>query len=150
MGNIRMLAAGVALAGSMAVGLAAAPAQASVAAPAATEVAASSAAQTSTTWTRHFKYWSPNKEGYFEGKVYKQGGHYYFTGFLWDGKPKPQDYTYVRFRYFDKFGDKHLETHKVVSGKKYFAPIRIKHDFDLRVCDAGKLGKHCDGGHDVF
>lgn len=130
---MRTLAVSAVLAGSMAVGLATAPAQAS-----------------STVVAKSFTYGSPNKEGYFKGRVYKQGGHYYFKGFLWDGKPKPQDYTYVRFRYYDELGDKRQETHKVVSGKKHFGPFRITKDFDLRVCDAGKLGKDCGSGHDVL
>ncbi|WP_162795445.1 hypothetical protein [Nonomuraea lactucae] len=140
MNKIRNLAVSVVLTGSAVAGL--------TAAPAAAEAAPSSVAKTSATYS--FTFWSPNKEGYFKGTVYRKGGRHYFKGTLWDGGPGPQDFTRVRFRYFDEFGESHLETHKVVSGTKHFGPFRITRDFDIRLCDIGKLGTVWGSRHDVF
>ncbi|MBN6053126.1 hypothetical protein JYK22_14395, partial [Nonomuraea sp. RK-328] len=112
--------------------------------------AAAMPAQASASTAHSFTFWSPHREGSFKGVVYEVDDRFYVRGTLWDGAPGPQDYTQVRFRYFDEFGESHLETHKVVSGTKHFGPFRITRDFDLRMADVGKLGTVWGDAHDVF
>jgi hypothetical protein len=149
---------GAALTGALAAGLAAAPAaQAAISAPAAQAATAdsSSAVQAQTAPRRHFigPYFSDSREdrrheSYFRGYWYKKSGGYYFTGDLFD-RHRDRDGSYVWFKWYDRFGKFHKQSYRT-DGRRHFAPIRFKRDFDVRVCEGRSSSSGCGGWHDVF
>ncbi|MDF5751510.1 hypothetical protein [Spongiactinospora sp. TRM90649] len=142
---MRNLLVGAALAGSLATGLAT-PAVASASASASASVAPS---------RHHFgPYYSNSSESfshesYFKGYWYKQSGKYYFAGDLFDRHRSDRDYSYVWFRWHDKFGRFHQKSYKTF-GRLHFNPFQFKRDFDLRVCEGRTPTSGCGGWHDVF
>ncbi|PZG51058.1 hypothetical protein C1I98_09285 [Spongiactinospora gelatinilytica] len=147
MGKTRNLLAGAALAGSLSVltaGITVAP-------------AAHASAAVTTGWAakHHFgPYFSQGhesfaRESYFKGYWYKAGGKYYFAGDLVDRHRNDRDYSYVWFKWYDRFGRFHKSYYKTF-GHKHFNPFAFKRDFDVRVCEGDTPTSGCGGWHDVF
>ncbi|GAA5044895.1 hypothetical protein HNP84_004740 [Thermocatellispora tengchongensis] len=153
MTKIRTIVAGAAVAAALSIGLAAAPAQAAT--PAAAPVKAATSAKVTaqdgaaTTFGRTFKYWADSHDGYFKGYWYKKHGFYYFGGDLVDVDRGDREYTYVWFKWYDKFGRFHQNYYKTF-GKIHFKDFIFKKDFDVRVCEGDHKLDNCGGWHDVF
>ncbi|MBG0813626.1 hypothetical protein [Planomonospora sp. ID82291] len=156
MSKARTLLAATVLAGSLAAGLAAVPAQAATAGTA--TVAAFQEAQGS----KHFfgPYHSTfgggegfGKRSYFKGYWIKQDGRYWFHGDLFD-RDRDREYSYVWFRWHDKFGV-HTKYYKTFGSRHFtkfggFKKSSGFDDFKIRVCEGDDRFDDCGGWGDAF
>ncbi|MBB5138814.1 hypothetical protein HNP84_008572 [Thermocatellispora tengchongensis] len=151
MAKIRTIVAGAAVAAALSIGVAAAPAQAATGTQAATTAAASVTTQdaSAAAFGRTFKYWADSHDGYFKGYWYKKHGRYYFGGDLVDVDRGDREYTYVWFKWYDRFGRFHQDYYKTF-GKIHFKDFVFKKDFDVRVCEGDSRFDNCGSWHDVF
>ncbi|WP_066368996.1 hypothetical protein [Herbidospora mongoliensis] len=148
--------AGTALAAGLMAGAMAAPATAA----ATTSAATVSAAPSKHFFGAYYSHWSNGFEkshkSYFKGYWTNSGGQYWFYGDVFD-RDRDRQWTYVWYRYTDKFGRSHEKFFKNNSfshGNRFNKFFGFKKGFvkdvDFRVCEGVNKFDDCGGWGDAF
>ncbi|WP_062345040.1 hypothetical protein [Herbidospora yilanensis] len=146
--------AGTALAAGLMAGAMAAPATAG-----ATASAGSAAASSKHFFGPYYSHWGDKFEkshrSYFKGYWTKTGNQYWFYGDLFD-TDRDRQWSYVWYRYTDRFGKSHTKWFKNTSFghgdfDKFFGFKKgFVKDVDFRVCEGTNRFDDCGGWNDAF
>nr|WP_062337765.1 hypothetical protein [Herbidospora sakaeratensis] len=147
--------AGTALAAGLMAGAMAAPATAGATASTGSAAAASS----KHFFGPYFSHWGDKFEkshrSYFKGYWTKTGNQYWFYGDLFD-TDRDRQWSYVWYRYTDRFGKSHTKFFKNRSFghgdfDKFFGFKKgFVKDVDFRVCEGTSRFDDCGGWNDAF